>query len=188
MSHGTIRHQPQPLPHHRHANSKNEPSWQRRPLPKIVPPWKATDDVLGSMDSVCALFYVFYWVFPRAKSEHTSRRGFIKFEIAAVGDHPLGGLEEGSPPAPRSQHDEACKRPAHQQPIAHSARLIAATPCFNRPQRVGCREREGTAKKAHVKPTNGTTAPSERSRMGEGENYPRFLLSRTVRTVRCMAL
>ena len=94
MSNGLIGHQPQPLPHHRHANSKNEPSWQRRPLPKIVPPWKATDGVLGSMDSVCALFYVFYWVFPRAKSEHTSRRGFIKFEIAAVGGHPLGGLEE----------------------------------------------------------------------------------------------
>ena len=46
------------------------------------------------MNSVCALFYLFYRVFPRAKSEHTSRRGFIKFEIAAVGGHPLGGLEE----------------------------------------------------------------------------------------------
>ena len=47
------------------------------------------------MNSVCALFYLFYRVFPRAKSEHTSRRGFIKFQIAAVGGHPLGGLEEG---------------------------------------------------------------------------------------------
>ena len=88
MSNGLIGHQPQPLPHHRHANSKNEPSWQRRPLPKIVPPWKATDDVLGSMDSVCALFYVFYWVFPRAKSKHTKskRRGrkdsFLSFDEA----------------------------------------------------------------------------------------------------------
>ena len=88
MSNGLIGHQPQPLPHHRHANSKNEPSWQRRPLPKIVPPWKATDGVLGSMDSVCALFYVFYWVFPRAKSKHTKskRRGrkdsFLSFDDA----------------------------------------------------------------------------------------------------------
>ena len=88
MSNGLSGHQPQPLPHHRHANSKNEPSWQRRPLPKIVPPWKATDGVLGSMDSVCALFYVFYWVFPRAKSKHTKskRRGrkdsFLSFDDA----------------------------------------------------------------------------------------------------------
>ena len=88
MSNGLIGHQPQPLPHHRHANSNNEPSWQRRPLPKIVPPWKATDGVLGSMDSVCALFYVFYWVFPRAKSKHTKskRRGrkdsFLSFDDA----------------------------------------------------------------------------------------------------------
>ena len=88
MSNGLSGHQPQPLPHHRHANSNNEPSWQRRPLPKIVPPWKATDGVLGSMDSVCALFYVFYWVFPRAKSKHTKskRRGrkdsFLSFDDA----------------------------------------------------------------------------------------------------------
>ena len=70
--------------HHQHANSKNGPSWQRRPLPKIVPPWKASNDVPGSMDSVCALFYLFYWVFPRAKTKLTSPRGFIKFEIAAL--------------------------------------------------------------------------------------------------------
>ena len=49
---------------------------------------KATDGVLGSMDSVCALFYVFYWVFPRAKSKHTKskRRGrkdsFLSFDDA----------------------------------------------------------------------------------------------------------
>ena len=40
------------------------------------------------MDSVCALFYVFYWVFPRAKSKHTKskRRGrkdsFLSFDDA----------------------------------------------------------------------------------------------------------
>ena len=39
----------------------------------------------SSMNSVCAIFYLFYRVFPRAKSEHTSPWGFIKFEIAAPG-------------------------------------------------------------------------------------------------------
>ena len=76
--------QPDHLESAQHANSKIEAPWQRRPLPKIVPPWKATDDVPGSMDSVCALFYLFYWVFPRAKTKLTSPRGFIKFEIAAT--------------------------------------------------------------------------------------------------------
>ena len=115
MSHGAIRHQPQPLPHHRHANSKNEPSWQRSPLPKIVPPWKATDDVLGSMDSVCALFYVFYWVFPRAKSEHTSPRGFSKFEIAALRALTHTGLLGGNAAEGSSQRERERERESERE-------------------------------------------------------------------------
>ena len=65
------------------------------------------------MNSVCALFYVFYWVFPRAKTKLTSPRGFIKFEIAAPRALTLRCLGE--------MRCDLATRPSH---ISHKCRKL----------------------------------------------------------------